>query len=83
MRGAVSSLAFLAVAAGHRRRRAARARGGAGPARSRMGAHSAGGFEMGCVESDPDCLDMERPRHPVRFLVPFEMMASEVTVAQY
>ncbi len=43
----------------------------------------AGGFEMGCVESDPDCLDMERPRHPVRFPVPFEMMATEVTVAQY
>ena len=27
----------------------------------------AGTFEMGCVESDPYCLDMERPRHPVRF----------------
>ena len=26
---------------------------------------------------------MERPRHPVRFPVPFEMMATEVTVAQY
>ena len=44
---------------------------------------SAGAFEMGCVESDPDCLDMERPRHAVRFPVPFEMMATEVTVAQY
>ena len=43
----------------------------------------AGGFEMGCVESDPGCLDMERPRHPVRFPVPFEMMATETTVAQY
>ena len=43
----------------------------------------AGGFEMGCVEADPDCLDMERPRHPVRFPVPFEMMATEVTVEQY
>ncbi len=43
----------------------------------------AGTFEMGCVESDPGCLDMERPRHSVRFPVPFEMMATEVTVAQY
>ena len=43
----------------------------------------AGSFEMGCVESDPDCLGMERPRHLVRFPVPFEMMATEVTVEQY
>ena len=43
----------------------------------------AGSFEMGCVESDPDCLDMERPRHPVRFPVPFEMMATEATVEHY
>lgn len=43
----------------------------------------AGGFEMGCVESDPDCLDVERPRHPVRFPVPFEMTATEVTVEHY
>ena len=43
----------------------------------------AGSFEMGCVESDPDCLDTERPRHPVRFPAPFEMTATEVTVEQY
>ena len=43
----------------------------------------AGSFEMGCVESDPDCLDTERPRHPVRFPAPFEMMATEATVEQY
>ena len=43
----------------------------------------AGSFEMGCVEADPDCLDVERPRHPVRFPVPFEMTATEVTVEQY
>lgn len=43
----------------------------------------AGSFEMGCVESDPDCLDTERPRHPVRFPAPFEVMATEATVEQY
>lgn len=43
----------------------------------------AGTFRMGCVESDTACLDNERPRHEVTFLEPFEMMAAEVTVAQY
>ena len=42
-----------------------------------------GTFLMGCVESDPGCLDTERPRHEVRFLEPFEMMEAEATVGQY
>ena len=43
----------------------------------------AGMFQMGCVESDDACLEMERPRHDVRFLEPFDIMAGEVTVGQY
>ena len=43
----------------------------------------AGTFLMGCVEADTACLDSERPRHEVTFLEPFELMAAEVTVAQY
>jgi formylglycine-generating enzyme required for sulfatase activity len=42
-----------------------------------------GTFRMGCVESDPSCLDNERPSHDVTFLHPFELMAAEATVAQY
>ena len=43
----------------------------------------AGTFLMGCVEADTACLDNEHPRHEVMFLVPFELMAAEVTVGQY
>lgn len=43
----------------------------------------AGTFRMGCVESDPSCLDNERPAHDVTFSEPFELMATETTIAQY
>ena len=43
----------------------------------------AGTFLMGCVEADTACLDNELPRHEVRFLEPFELMAAEVTIGQY
>ncbi len=43
----------------------------------------AGSFLMGCVESDPACLDFERPQHEVRFAAPFELMATEVRVGDY
>lgn len=43
----------------------------------------AGTFRMGCVETDPSCLDNERPSHEVTFREPFELMAAEATVAQY
>ena len=83
MRGTVSPLTFLAVAAAMAV--VGRPAPAAGQDRPDLGwvRIPAGSFEMGCVESDPGCLDMERPRHPVRFPVPFEMMATEVTVAQY
>ena len=38
---------------------------------------------MGCVEADTTCLDNEHPRHEVKFLQLFELMAAEVTVGQY
>ena len=43
----------------------------------------AGVFQIGCVPTDPDCLDNERPRHEVTLSLPFDLMATEVTVAQY
>ncbi|MDP7339872.1 MAG: SUMF1/EgtB/PvdO family nonheme iron enzyme, partial [Vicinamibacterales bacterium] len=42
-----------------------------------------GTFLMGCVEADSACLDNERPRHEITFVVPFELMAAEVTARQY
>ncbi|MCY4077388.1 MAG: formylglycine-generating enzyme family protein, partial [Acidobacteria bacterium] len=41
----------------------------------------AGSFRMGCVPGDEACLGSERPRHEVT-LSAFELMATEVTVAQ-
>ena len=43
----------------------------------------AGVFQIGCVPDDTECLDNERPRHEVTLTNPFDMMATEVTVAQY
>jgi formylglycine-generating enzyme required for sulfatase activity len=43
----------------------------------------AGTFFMGCVEADTSCLDNEQPRHEITFVVPFELMATEVTTGQY
>ena len=43
----------------------------------------AGAFLMGCVDADPNCLDSERPRHEVSFVAPYELMVTEVTVADY
>ncbi len=43
----------------------------------------AGVFQIGCVPADPDCLDNERPRHEVTLSLPFDLMATEVTVGQY
>ena len=42
----------------------------------------AGTFQMGCVPGDALCLESERPRHAVT-LSQFDLMATEVTVAQY
>jgi formylglycine-generating enzyme required for sulfatase activity len=42
-----------------------------------------GTFLMGCVDADTACLDNERPRHEITFVVPFELMAAEVTARQY
>ena len=39
-----------------------------------------GSFAMGCVPQDADCSDDERPRHRVGVTVPFDLMATEVTV---
>ena len=41
-----------------------------------------GSFRMGCVPGDAACLGSEQPRHEVT-LSAFELMATEVTVAQY
>jgi formylglycine-generating enzyme required for sulfatase activity len=43
----------------------------------------AGAFLMGCVDADPNCLDSERPQHEVSFVAPYELMVTEVTVADY
>ena len=43
----------------------------------------AGVFQIGCVPADTACLDNERPRHDVTLSKPFDLMATEVTVAQY
>ena len=42
-----------------------------------------GTFKMGCVEHDTDCNEGEKPRHKVTITKPFQMQATEVTVAQY
>lgn len=42
-----------------------------------------GTVQIGCVPGDGACLDNERPRHQVTITRPFELMATEVTVAQY
>ena len=42
-----------------------------------------GSFQMGCVPVDTACLDDEQPRHEVTILRPYDLMATEVTVAQY
>jgi formylglycine-generating enzyme required for sulfatase activity len=42
-----------------------------------------GKFQMGCVPRDNECLAREGSRHPVGLRRPFEMMAHEVTVAQF
>ncbi len=43
----------------------------------------AGTFHRGCVPADNECLGDERPRHAVKLSRPFELMATEVTVAHY
>jgi formylglycine-generating enzyme required for sulfatase activity len=42
-----------------------------------------GTFAMGCVPGDADCGPEELPRHPVTISHAFELMAAEVTVAQF
>ena len=42
-----------------------------------------GSFQMGCVPTDMACRDDEQPRHEVTISTPFDVMATEVTVAQY
>jgi outer membrane protein assembly factor BamB len=42
----------------------------------------AGRFQMGCVPGDSECLDNEKPRHPVD-IAAFSLMATDVTVAMY
>ena len=44
---------------------------------------AAGQFRMGCVPGDTECLDSERPQHEVTLARPFDLMATEVTLAQY
>ena len=43
----------------------------------------AGTFQMGCVPTDNECSDNEKPRHPATISKPFLMMITPVTVAQY
>ena len=43
----------------------------------------AGTFNIGCVPADQDCLYTERPYHEVTLSRPFDVMPTEVTVAQY
>jgi eukaryotic-like serine/threonine-protein kinase len=40
----------------------------------------AGTFQMGCVPEDIQCLDEEKPRHPVEITRPFWLGRTEVTV---
>jgi formylglycine-generating enzyme required for sulfatase activity len=42
----------------------------------------AGRFQMGCVPGDSQCLDNEKPRHPVD-VAAFRMMTTDVTVGLY
>ncbi len=42
----------------------------------------AGRFQMGCVPGDRQCLDNEKPRHPVD-VAAFRMMTTDVTVGTY
>ncbi|MEE8129156.1 MAG: SUMF1/EgtB/PvdO family nonheme iron enzyme, partial [Vicinamibacterales bacterium] len=42
-----------------------------------------GSLQMGCVPTDMVCRDDEQPRHEVTISTPFDVMATEVTVAQY
>ncbi len=44
---------------------------------------SSGSFEMGCGESDDDCLEWEYPRHTVQLKQDYWIGRSEVTVAAY
>ena len=37
-------------------------------------------FQMGCVPTETDCSDVEKPRHRVTLTRPFELMTTEVTV---
>jgi formylglycine-generating enzyme required for sulfatase activity len=41
-----------------------------------------GSFDMGCSPGDTDCLDEEKPRHPVTVSA-FQMTETEITQAQY
>jgi formylglycine-generating enzyme required for sulfatase activity len=43
----------------------------------------AGSFDAGCIPDDPDCDGNERPRHRASVDAPFDMLATEVTVAQF
>jgi formylglycine-generating enzyme required for sulfatase activity len=43
----------------------------------------AGSFVAGCTEGDPRCEANERPSQPVTIPHPFELLATEVTVAQF
>ena len=42
-----------------------------------------GSFQMGCVPTDMVWRDDEQPRHEVTISTPFDVMSTEVTVAQY
>jgi formylglycine-generating enzyme required for sulfatase activity len=44
---------------------------------------AAGSFNIGCVPADADCQESELPRHKVTISRPFDLLATEVTVAQY
>lgn len=43
----------------------------------------AGSFQMGCVPADTECAADERPRHAVTLSRPFDLLATEVSVAQF
>ena len=40
-------------------------------------------FQLGCVPADMACRADKQPRHEVTISTPFDLMATEVTVAHY